>query len=203
MSFLQKLSRLLLSLSAPKGFAAAGNSSTQACQSLSTSLPGHVSFSHDRVYEDSISSYAYIGTRLRPTCLVTPKSADDVAIIVKILSGFDSVAFAVRSGGHNTNKGMRMADLDGLFHTNIAGFADVADGVTIDLSAMNDLVIKRSTNIISVGTGARWQSVYDALDPYNLSVQGGRNGHVGVGGYLLGGMYIQPLLSVPNNSDHH
>ncbi|KAF1921645.1 hypothetical protein BDU57DRAFT_584703 [Ampelomyces quisqualis] len=170
MSFLQKLSRLLLSLSAQKNFAAARNSSMQACQSLSSIFPGHVSFPHDQVYEDSVSSYAFIGTRLRPTCLVTPRSTNDVAVVIMVLGDLDSVAFAIRSGGHNTNN----------------GFADAADGITIDLSAMNELVLKRSPDSISVGPGARWQIVYEALDPYNISIQGGRNGHVGLGGYLLG-----------------
>jgi FAD/FMN-containing dehydrogenase len=70
------------------------------------------------------------------------------------------------------------------------GFANIDDGITIDLSAMNKLQINHAVNTVSVGAGARWQSVYDALDPYSLSVQGGRNGHVGVGGYLLGGIYM-------------
>jgi FAD/FMN-containing dehydrogenase len=88
-----------------------------------------------------------------------------------------------------------------LFHFNmLTGFADVEDGITIDLSAMNELTLKRSPNMISVGPGARWQSVYNALDPYNMSVQGGRNGHVGVGGYLLGG--TNALGSLQNLASH-
>ncbi|KAH9878814.1 hypothetical protein J1614_002248 [Plenodomus biglobosus] len=52
---------------------------------------------------------------------------------------------------------------------------------------MNDVELKQSDNIVSVGPGARWQIVYDALEPYNLTVQGGRNGLVGIGGFLTGG----------------
>ncbi|KAH7072187.1 hypothetical protein BKA63DRAFT_544548 [Paraphoma chrysanthemicola] len=161
---------ILLSLLASRGFADLGTS-IKACQSLFSTLPGHVSFARDQGYEDSISSYAYIGTRLRPTCVVTPQSTEDVAVVIRVLNSFNSVAFAIRSGGHNTNK----------------GFADIKDGVTIDLSAMNKILLNRADNTVSVGPGARWQSVYDALDPYSISVQGGRNGHVGVGGFLLGG----------------
>lgn len=72
----------------------------------------------------------------------------------------------------------------------MAGFADVEDGITIDLSAMNTVRLKRSVNVVSVGPGARWQSVYNALDPHKISVQGGRNGVVGVGGFLLGGNHF-------------
>jgi FAD/FMN-containing dehydrogenase len=52
---------------------------------------------------------------------------------------------------------------------------------------MNEIQFKGTTDVVSVGPGTRWQSVYDALDPYSLSVQGGRNGDVGVGGFLTGG----------------
>ena len=54
---------------------------------------------------------------------------------------------------------------------------------------MNSVTFENSANTVSVGPGARWQSVYDALDPYGLSVQGGRNGRVGVGGFLTGGAF--------------
>jgi FAD/FMN-containing dehydrogenase len=69
----------------------------------------------------------------------------------------------------------------------VTGFADIEHGITIDLSRMNSVQLDGSASIVSVGPGARWQKVYDALDPYQLSIQGGRNGIVGVGGFLLGG----------------
>jgi hypothetical protein len=105
MPILQHYLLILLSLLIPKGFAER-TSSMRACKSLSLNLPGQVSFPRDQVYEYSISSYAYIGTRLRPTCLASPRSTKDVATIIKTLSEFASVAFAIRSGGHNTNKGV-------------------------------------------------------------------------------------------------
>lgn len=40
---------------------------------------------------------------------------------------------------------------------------------------------------MSIGTGARWGTVYDYLEPYGLAAAGAREGHVGVGGFLLGG----------------
>jgi hypothetical protein len=83
------------------------NNPKDACASLSLSLADHVSFPREMVYEESVSSYAFNETQLRPTCLVTPTSPEDVAIVVQILSSFSLVAFAIRSGGHNTNKGTR------------------------------------------------------------------------------------------------
>jgi len=42
---------------------------------------------------------------------------------------------------------------------------------------------------VDVGPGATWQMVYEALEPFNVSVVGGRAGNVGVGGLTLGGGY--------------
>jgi hypothetical protein len=94
----------LLFLSASRGIADDSNV-IQACGSLYLTLPLQVYFPGSQGYEASISSYTYIGTRLRPTCLVCPKSTEDVSAIIKTLSNFDSVPFAIRSGGHNTNRG--------------------------------------------------------------------------------------------------
>ena len=77
----------------------------EACLSLSQTLPQQVSFPQSQGYEGSLSSYAYIGTRLRPACIVSPRTTRDVVAIIQTLGVFESVPFAVRSGGHNTNIG--------------------------------------------------------------------------------------------------
>ena len=42
---------------------------------------------------------------------------------------------------------------------------------------------------VDVGSGLIWDDVYQALEPDNISVIGGRVSGVGVGGFLLGGGY--------------
>lgn len=190
MSLLEQSLLLLLSLPIFRG-PANYSSTSQACESLSSTLPAQVYFPGSEDYEQSISSYTYIGTRLRPTCLVGPKSTGEVSIIIKLLGQYDPVAFAIRSGGHNTNLGKYANDLILFLHTYVqAGFADIEDGITIDLSNMNAVRLSESIDTVSIGPGARWQSVYNYLDPYGLSVQGGRNGDVGVGGFLIGGIHF-------------
>jgi hypothetical protein len=185
--------QLLIALSASltiSGARAEYKQAYEACVTLSRILPEQVSFPQSQGYEESISSYAYIGTRLRPACIVSPKTTRDVVATIRTLGTFESVPFAIRSGGHNTNIGysdygsrwMSHADHD-------AGFANVQNGVTMDLSQMNSVTFENPAKTVSVGPGARWQSVYDTLDPYGLSVQGGRNGRVGVGGFLTGGLF--------------
>jgi FAD/FMN-containing dehydrogenase len=164
------------------------NTAYEACSSLSQILPGQVSFPQSQGYEDSLSSYAFIGTRLRPACIVSPKATGDVVTIVQTLGNFENVPFAVRSGGHNTNIGTSHYIMGLVSYSDpAAGFANVQNGVTIDLSGLNSVTLENSARTVFVGPGARWQSVYNTLDPYGLTVQGGRNGKVGVAGFLTGG----------------
>ena len=79
--------------------------------------------------------------------------------------------FAIRGGGHMW----------------WAGAANIQDGVTIDLSELNEVGVSQDRTITSVGGGARWEDVYYKLDPMNLAVVGGRVHDVGVAGLTLGG----------------
>lgn len=182
----RQLFLLVFPLFLTTGTAHPGNA-TQACQFLQYILPGRIFLPGTPTYESSIASYAFLGTRLRPICLARPRVSIDVVTIVKTLSAFHDVAFAIRSGGHNTNKGRRFIRCTCLHVLTMAGFADIEHGLAVDLSMMDSVQLNPSAGIVSVGPGARWQKVYDALDPYQLSFQGGRNGKVGVGGFLLGG----------------
>lgn len=74
-----------------------------------------------------------------------------------------------------------------------AGAANIQNGVTIDLSAMNTVTVSDDQQIASVGAGARWQDVYLKLDAMNLAVSGGRVNDVGVAGLTLGGTCYSDL----------
>lgn len=69
-----------------------------------------------------------------------------------------------------------------------AGAANIQDGVTIDLSGLNQFSVSNDGTLAKLGPGLRWGEVYTKLAPYGLAAPGGRSGDVGVGGYLLGGM---------------
>jgi FAD/FMN-containing dehydrogenase len=78
---------------------------------------------------------------------------------------------AVRSGGHSS-----------------PGISNVANGVTVDLGMMNSSHYDNSRNLASVEPGVAWKDVYyNLLHNGNVTVTGGRDGGVGVGGFLLGG----------------
>ena len=64
--------------------------------------------------------------------------------------------------------------------------ANINDGVLIDMSMFNGVKYDAANSLATVGAGQKWESVYDQLDPYNVTVVGGRVLDVGVGGLTLG-----------------
>jgi hypothetical protein len=63
----------------------------------------------------------------------------------------------------------------------------VNGGPVISLSQLNKIDYDFDTEVVKVGPGNRWQDVVFTLSRYNRNVVGGRVGHVGVSGLLLGG----------------
>jgi hypothetical protein len=154
------------------------SSDSSPCSTLSSALPGKVFFPNSTSYKSSLNSYySEQEQSLFPSCIVAPTCTTDVSKVITILntlhlSRYSDGLFAIRAGGHAT----------------FSGAANIANGVTIDLKNLNGtefLTSKKS--VVSVGPGARWGAVYDFLQPYKLTVVGGRGTSIGVGGYLLGG----------------
>ena len=113
--------------------------------------------------------------RYRPWCFFQPQNTQEVSIGLKSLANSGSGAgdwhIAIRSGGHS-----------------YPGSNNIANGVTIDLGMMNSSSYDPTRNLASVEPGAAWKDVYDnLLHNGNVTVTGGRDGGVGVGGFLLGG----------------
>jgi FAD/FMN-containing dehydrogenase len=52
---------------------------------------------------------------------------------------------------------------------------------------MNGSTYNEETKIASIQPGGHWQSVYETLAPYGVTVTGGRAGTLGVGGFVTGG----------------
>jgi hypothetical protein len=74
--------------------------------------------------------------------------------------------------------------------------SNAENGITFDLKYLNGLEISENRETVFVGTGNRWGTVYDYLDPWNLTAVGGRDAHVGVGGFLLGGECFKWKISL-------
>ena len=158
--------------------ASGGKSKRQcgACTELASALPTCVFHAGSSVYNASLRSYyAEQEQEVKPICVVQPNDTHDVSAAVKILSDWflldNNTQFAVRSGGH----------------TPFPGSANIQNGVTFDMSKLNEVTVSADQTSTKIGTGARWGDVYSTLDPMSLGVSGGRVSPVGVGGLILGG----------------
>ncbi|KAK7952815.1 FAD binding domain-containing protein [Apiospora aurea] len=127
-------------------------------------------------YRASLDSYYSLDVReIKPACVLRPRTAQHVSRAIKVLSKLPAGNVAMRGGGHS------------IWPNN-----NVADGVTIDLSLLNQAEVhlpnrKDTGAIASVGAGSRWTSALLEVEKYGLSVTAGRVGTVGVAGLTLGG----------------
>ncbi|KAH6850832.1 hypothetical protein B0I37DRAFT_390734 [Chaetomium sp. MPI-CAGE-AT-0009] len=142
------------------------------CAQLYRELGIKVSFPGQPIYNATRDSYWSLQeSGLNPGCVVRPSVPQDVARAVSIISGIYSCNFAIKGQGHAP----------------AASFANIDGGVTIDMTGLNTTALSPDRSVVKVGAGAAWLQVYQYLDPFNISVAGGRNGAVGVGGLTLGG----------------
>lgn len=117
-----------------------------------------------------IDSYWSNNAKLKPACILQPRSAADVAKAVSALKAAKQ-PFAVCAGRH----------------TNWAGSNNIVDGITLDLGLLSSIQFSPATGTVEIGPGATWASVYEELARRGRRVAGGRESTVGVGGLLLGG----------------
>lgn len=124
----------------------------------------------DAEYAAREDSYWSNTAKITPGYIVRPKSAEEVSSVLKALVSAKQ-KFAVRSGGH----------------TPYAGAANISGGVTIDLGLLEWTRFDEASETVDLGPGGRWGPVYEELRKHGRVVAGGRDGHVGVAGLLLGG----------------
>ncbi|KAI8626388.1 hypothetical protein F5Y19DRAFT_466404 [Xylariaceae sp. FL1651] len=124
----------------------------------------------DTEYEVRQDSYWSNSAKLKPSCIVQPRDAQEVATAVKMLAAAGE-QFAIRSGGH----------------TQWAGSNNIENGVTIDLGLLAWTRFDAGTETVDIGPGGRWRDVYAELAKHDRVVAGGREGNVGVAGLILGG----------------
>lgn len=140
------------------------------CQTLKQQNE-NVDYAASIQYETEINHYwSAACSDLRPSCMLFPSSAEQVADIVRALQDTDDF-FAVKSGGHMPNN----------------GFASIQNGVLISTKNLNQVVYDPDTQTAVIGPGLAWEDAQKGLDGTGRTLVGGRIGGVGVGGYLLGG----------------
>jgi FAD/FMN-containing dehydrogenase len=104
-----------------------------------------------------------------PALIIRCASPDDVSRAIAFTKAHDA-PLAVRGGGHNGG-----------------GLGVVDDGVVIDLSGMNQVVVDPDAGTVRVGGGATWGEVDGATAEHGVVVPSGIISTTGVGGLTLGG----------------
>lgn len=151
------------------------NRSSIQCHQLAAHLPNQVVFPENSTYASIQHAYwSRQEASLSPSCIFAPHSASDVSVAVTLLYQSLQCPFAIKGGGHSPN----------------AGFANIQNGITIDLAPLNSVSLNADSSVAHIGAGAKWLDVYQYLDNIGgVAVAGGENGDVGVGGLLLGGRH--------------
>ncbi|KAH9033365.1 FAD-binding domain-containing protein [Lactarius pseudohatsudake] len=119
----------------------------------------------------SDNEHALLSSSETSACSVEPGSTQDLGLILQIV-GKSRTPFGVKSGGHIGNR----------------GFSSTR-GVQISLARFNTFNVNTQAQTVELGPGLTWGDVYERLDPYGVTVIGGRYPGVGVGGLTLGGGY--------------
>ncbi len=57
----------------------------------------------------------------------------------------------------------------------------------MSLARFNTFTVNTEAHSVELGPSLVWDDVYERLDPYGVTVIGGRAAGVGVGGLILGG----------------
>lgn len=143
----------------------------EQCQALvAAGLSSQIYYPEDANYIAREASYWSANAPLSPLCIVQPRNTAEVQKVVKAIAG-SSGNFTVRSGGHGHWRGA----------------SDIHDGVTIDLGLFTKVTVNSKSMVASIEPGPNWATVFKTLEGLGAMVAGGRDGGVGVGGFLTGG----------------
>lgn len=135
---------------------------------LRTAVVGDVIAIGDPEYDDARSIWNGAIDR-HPAVFVQARTTSDVATAIATAREYD-LPLSVRGGGHH-----------------VSGSALVDDGVVVDLSGMNEVVIDPEARTAHVGPGARVADVFGPAQEHGLSSIVGSAAQNGVAGSTLAG----------------
>ena len=135
---------------------------------LRMKLRGQLYRSGDHGYDEARVIFNGMFDR-RPALIARCRGAADVMDVVQFARRHQ-LLMAVRGGGHS-----------------VAGNSMCDDGLVIDLSQMNSVIVDRKRRIACVQAGATWADVDRETQAFSLATPGGIVSHTGVSGLTLGG----------------
>lgn len=125
---------------------------------------------------DNGSYFSAFENEIKPSLIAKPTTVKQVQDLILALRPYlldGSCQVAVRGTGC----------------TPFAGSANIQNGVTIDTRGLKGITV--ADDVVEVGAGETWETVYKELEKHGLTTAGGRVGRVGVAGLVLGGKFSQ------------
>ncbi|CAG8624102.1 9067_t:CDS:2, partial [Paraglomus occultum] len=107
-----------------------------------------------------------------PLLVVYCRCVSDVVNAIKFAKMDPWIKVCVRAGGHNT-----------------AGYSVIQNGMVIDVSGMDGIIIDAENQEAIFQAGVRWGKANTELQVYNLHTPGGGCDDVGIAGFSMGGGY--------------
>ncbi|KAL7788376.1 hypothetical protein V8C37DRAFT_418385 [Trichoderma ceciliae] len=123
-------------------------------------------------YERSVATANLVYRFARPGCVVQPKRASQVQIIVREAKA-RNIPITIKNGGHS-----------------YAGASTAEKGISLDLALMNGAKLDIKSELVTLQGGALWGNAYKELVNQKINkyvINGGRCPTVGVSGFILGG----------------
>jgi hypothetical protein len=141
---------------------------SSAIDALRTKVGGEVITPGDAEYDEARKVYNGSIDK-RPAAVVRCTSTGDVAEAIAAARD-EGLDLSVRGGGHSA-----------------PGFGTNDDGLVIDLSPMQEVVVDPAAKTARAGGGCTWAGFNDATHAHGLATTGGIIGTTGIGGLTLGG----------------
>jgi FAD binding domain/Berberine and berberine like len=141
----------------------------RALRGLGEHVPGRVSMLGDERYAAATAIWPKPVGRM-PRAVVHCRTAEDVQSAIRAARDAE-LPLSVRGGGHDW-----------------AGRA-LCEGIVIDLSGMNQVVVDSDSRSARISGGARASDVLAVTDPLGVAAVAGSCGGVGMAGFTLGGGY--------------
>lgn len=133
---------------------------------LRADVAGAVHATGDPAYDGLVASWN-VAVAMRPTAVVAPRTAEDVAATVRVAAAH-GLTVGVQSTGHGA-------------HASFAG------DVLVATRTLDELTVHPDERWARVGAGLSWAAVVEATVPHGLLPLAGSSTGVGVVGYLTGG----------------
>nr|AGK29874.1 FAD-binding protein [Volvariella volvacea] len=150
---------------------------TSTCNRLAGELGTAVVVTSGDDYNNaSADTWSLFNAEARPSCVVLPRNANHVQVAMQAIYE-DKVRYAVQAGSHSAMR----------------GWNNVNRGVLISFDYMKEVSYNSAKNTVTLQPGIHWGEAITALEPYGITIMGGRLGDVGTGLLLGGGLsYLSP-----------